>query len=68
MFLVSTYSVTSAKYQKFLSILSHSFQFEANHRRGDISLRAVTVIMETYVTVKKSIGFEQNAWSKLFYF
>jgi hypothetical protein len=53
MFLVSTYSVTSAECQKTLYISFHAFQFKANQSAGYISLRAVIVIMEAYVTVKK---------------
>jgi hypothetical protein len=36
-----------------VSIPSHSFQFEANHSAEDFSLRAIIVIMEVCVTVKK---------------
>jgi hypothetical protein len=43
----------SAEYQKSRSIPLRAFQFEANHSAGVISLRAIIIITEAYVTMKK---------------
>jgi hypothetical protein len=53
MFLKSTYSVTSVECQKSLYIPLNAIELKANHCPRYISLRAIIVIMEAYVTVKK---------------